>query len=118
MAGVARVGEERLKTFCIGILTAVGVPTAGARQVADCLVSANLQGVDTHGVARLSTYVRRIREGAVDARGQPRVISTHGAVALADGANALGPVAACFGMDIAIARARELTLVARSTTSG
>jgi LDH2 family malate/lactate/ureidoglycolate dehydrogenase len=108
MAGAARVGEERLETFCAGILTAVGVPAPGARQVADCLVSANLQGVDTHGVARLPTYVRRIRQGAIDARGLPRVVSTNGAVALVDGANALGPLAACFGMDIAMARAREL----------
>lgn len=108
MAQAARFfPPQTLNRFCMAMLAAVGVPEAGAMQVADCLVSANLQGVDTHGVARLPTYVRRIKEGAIDPRGVPQVVSRHGAVGLVDGANALGPIAACSAMDIAVESARE-----------
>lgn len=106
MGETHRIDAEALRRFCQSILVAVEVPPAGAEVVADCLVSSNLQGIDTHGVARLPTYVRRINEGAVDPRGEPKVASRQGAVGLVDGANALGPIAAAKGMDLAIELAR------------
>ena len=108
MAEPRRVKPQALRCFCEVVLAGVGVPEKAAALAADCLVTANLQGVDTHGVARLPTYVRRIKEGAIDPRGEPRIVSRHGATAIVDGANALGPVAAAAAMDIAVTSARDL----------
>lgn len=108
MAEAWLVEPQALRRFCETVLTNVKVPEAAATLVADCLVSANLQGVDTHGVARLPTYVRRIKEGAIDPRGEPWVVSRRGAVAILDGANALGPIAATAAMDLAMGSARDL----------
>lgn len=108
MAEKQRVQPQALQRFCQAVLCSVNVPGPGADVVSDCLVSANVQGVDTHGVARLPTYVRRIQEGAVDPRGEPRVVSRRGAVAILDGANALGPIAATAAMDLAVENARQL----------
>ena len=108
MAEARRIQSHALQRFCETVLTAVNVPGPAAGLVADCLVSANLQGVDTHGVARLPTYVRRIKEGAVNPCGEPRVVSRRGAVAILDGANALGPIAATAAMDFAVGSARDL----------
>lgn len=102
-----RVPARALRSFCEALLQALAVPQAGARLVADCLVSANLQGVDTHGMARLPTYARRLREGAIDPKAQPRIATQRGATAIVDGANALGPIAACLAMDVAVQGARE-----------
>ena len=102
-----RVDAEALRRFCEALLTSVDVPRLAAGVVADCLVSSNLHGIDTHGVARLPTYIRRINEGAVDPRGEPTIASRRGAVGLVDGANALGPIAATKAMDLAVQLARE-----------
>jgi LDH2 family malate/lactate/ureidoglycolate dehydrogenase len=107
MVDARRVDAEALRRFCQTILVNVNVPHEAADVVADCLVSSNLQGLDTHGVARLPTYVRRISEGAVDPRGEPKIVSRRGAVGLVDGANALGPIAATRAMDFAVDLARE-----------
>jgi LDH2 family malate/lactate/ureidoglycolate dehydrogenase len=107
MAAARRVDPEALRRFCRAVLVNVEVPGAAADLVADCLVSSNLHGVDTHGVARLPTYVRRIDEGAVDPRGDPKIVSRRGAVGIMDGANALGPIAAAKAMDVAVDWARE-----------
>jgi LDH2 family malate/lactate/ureidoglycolate dehydrogenase len=107
MPDVERIDASALRRFCEAVLTQVDVPDAAARLVADCLVSANLHGVDTHGVVRLPTYVRRIAQGAIDPRAEPFVAVRHGAVAIVDAANALGPIGAAKGMELAIACARE-----------
>lgn len=98
MAATGRYPAERLERFCAAALAELGVRDEDARTVADCLVSANLGGVDTHGVARLPTYLRRIAQGAINPRATVRVVSSRGAVTVIDGDNALGPVAALAGM--------------------
>lgn len=102
-----RIEAHALQRFCETVLASVDVPGAAAALVADCLVSANLYGVDTHGVARLPTYIRRIDEGAIDPRGTPFIVTRRSAVAIVDGANALGPIAAAFAMDLAVSCARD-----------
>lgn len=102
-----RTKPQALRRFCETVLAGVGVPPEAAAVTADCLVSANLQGVDTHGIARLPTYLRRIKQGAIDPRGEPRIDSERGATAILDGANALGPVAGTTAMDVAVRLARH-----------
>lgn len=107
MPEVRHFAPSRLHAFCCTALQALGVQADKAAIVADCLVAANLNGVDTHGMARLPTYLRRIAQGAINPKGHPAVATEHAAVAVLDGDNALGPVAAQAGMAEAIARARH-----------
>jgi len=44
--------------FTFQIFQKIGCPENDARQAADALLSADLRGIDSHGVARLSGYVR------------------------------------------------------------
>jgi len=44
------------------------VPEADAAIVAACLVSADLRGVDTHGLTRLPGYLDRVRRGLTNSR--------------------------------------------------
>ena len=57
----ARYGAEDLNALTAAIFRAEGLPPADAMVVAESLVSANLRGVDTHGVARVPAYVERFR---------------------------------------------------------
>jgi len=50
--------SDHLKYFTSQIFLRMGCPEEEAQIAADCLNQADLRGVDSHGVARLSGYVR------------------------------------------------------------
>ena len=122
-AGAARrVSAEGLRAFVCGVLTAVGVPPADAAIVADCLVSANLMGVDSHGVVRLAHYVRRLENGTVKARPTLAFERRAPALGILDGDDGLGHVVAWRASTHAMELAREAgsgtVLVRRSSHFG
>ena len=57
----ARVAAD---AFARSLLQAHGVPPEDAATIAGCLVSADLRGVDTHGLCRLPIYLERVRARA------------------------------------------------------
>ena len=67
----------------------------------------SLRGTDSHGVARLPVYVERLRAGAINPRPRPSVERRDGAVALVDGDQGPGQVAALHATDVSIELARE-----------
>ena len=77
-----RYRAEDLHEFCCAVLKKVNVPQEDAQEVGACLVLADLRGVDSHGVIRLSVYALRIRKNVVNAGAMPRIIRTHAAAAL------------------------------------
>jgi LDH2 family malate/lactate/ureidoglycolate dehydrogenase len=108
--------------FARRLLLAHGVPQADAAIIAGCLISADLRGVDTHGLTRLPGYLDRVRRGLIEPR--PRLAPqrvTPVATAL-DGQNGFGFVVGARAMQEAIAIARELGIgvvsVRRSTHFG
>jgi LDH2 family malate/lactate/ureidoglycolate dehydrogenase len=89
------------------VLERLDVPPLDAREVAACLIKAELRGVDSHGLVRLPVYARRVQAGAVNARPQIRLHSSATAAALVDGDNGLGPVVAARAIDAAVDLARQ-----------
>ncbi|MGI4737039.1 MAG: Ldh family oxidoreductase, partial [Janthinobacterium lividum] len=49
---------QQLFTFAEQVFLAIGCPPDDATLATETLLSADLRGVDSHGVARLSGYVR------------------------------------------------------------
>jgi LDH2 family malate/lactate/ureidoglycolate dehydrogenase len=98
------VGE--LTRFVDAILQGAGVPAERAKIAADCLVAANLRGVDSHGIQLLPFYVEQLLAGEVDGRADGKVASESGSCLVFDGQNALGQWVAeqCCGHAIRIAR--------------
>ncbi|MEM0057900.1 MAG: Ldh family oxidoreductase [Candidatus Bathyarchaeia archaeon] len=95
------VKAEDLLGFCMNILKRVGVSEENSRIVADSLVMANLRGVDSHGVARLPTYVERVLRGYINPNGLIEIVKEHGATALIDAHNNFGQVAAMHAVNLA-----------------
>ena len=62
------VAADDLSAFVENILVAVGVPRTDAAIVSDCLLAANLSGIDSHGIVRLAHYVRRLENGTIQTR--------------------------------------------------
>ena len=66
--------SEYLKEFTIKVFKSMGCPEAHAITAADCLNQADLRGVDSHGVARLSGYVRLWELNRLNANPQIKII--------------------------------------------
>ncbi|MCS7477826.1 Ldh family oxidoreductase [Umezawaea endophytica] len=105
-----RVDHPELRDFASRCLTAVGVSDEDAATVVDVLVSADLRGVDSHGVARLRRYVDGVRAGTIDPRAAAVVMTETPATATLDAGNGLGQPASCAAVDLAMAKAAETGL--------
>ncbi|KAF2194466.1 Malate/L-lactate dehydrogenase [Zopfia rhizophila CBS 207.26] len=96
------------RAFVEEVLVGNGVPRKNAIIVAQCLVEADLRGVDTHGMNRIPSYMVRIRQGVLDPKASPTLHQITPAVAQVDGHNGFGFLAAHMGMAAAIGMAKEL----------
>ena len=97
---------ERLRDFTFGILTEMGCPKDQAKTATEVLLSADLRGVDSHGVARLSGYVRLWEKGRINSKPDLKVIYETPSTAVVDGDGGLGLVVAPFAMQVAIEKAK------------
>ena len=104
---------EVLTDFARRLLEAAGAPATKARLVADCLVDANLRGVDSHGVQLLTFYLERLGRREVDPLADGRVVSENGGCLVYDGENGLGQVVSdiCRGHAVRLAKQRGLSMV-------
>jgi L-2-hydroxycarboxylate dehydrogenase (NAD+) len=91
-SGLETFPIERLHQFTTRVLEACGVPGDDARQAAEVLASADLRGIDTHGVARLPQYVEMLRLGRINPRPSITVVRESPSTATLDGDNGLGLV--------------------------
>ncbi len=101
---------EAMTDFAQAVLAANGLPAADARVMAECLVKADLRGVDTHGVARLPIYLDRLRRGLVNARPSFRPQRVTPVAAVLDAQNAFGFLAGLCAIREAVAIAQGLGL--------
>src|SRR4051794_8278032 len=90
------------------ILLAWGMPEDNAETTADILSWADLHGVDSHGMSMIPGYDRLRRQGRAKMQAMPRIVKETAVSALVDGDGGLGPVPAKSGMQVAIAKAKEL----------
>ena len=96
---------ERLREFTARTFLHFGVPPADADRAADVLATSDLRGIDSHGVARLRSYVDMLDEGRINPRPNIRVIRELPATATVDGDNGLGLVVGPKANEIAMAKA-------------
>ncbi len=101
------ISERDLHDVVRRVLDAAGASAENASRMADALVSANMRGVDTHGVFHLNGYVQAILDGKLDAAARPSIVRETANSALVDGNRTFGHVAAKFATDIAVRKAKE-----------
>src|SRR5919112_967754 len=99
------VAPDVAKAFVGALLTAHGLSEEDAGIVAECLVRADLRGVDTHGMMRLPGYLDRLRRGLINANPKLEPKRVTPVAASLDGQDGFGFVVATRAMDEAIAMA-------------
>ncbi len=102
-----RIDAEKLKEYVCKVIEAFNVPEHDARIVADVLVTADLFGIESHGVQRLGRYVRGLKSGSIKAKPQIKVVRDSPACALIDGDSGLGQVVCMKAVQIAIEKAEK-----------
>src|SRR5690606_29360324 len=97
---------NRLLIFTKNIFLKMGCSEADAKTAAHVLLSADLRGVDSHGVARLSGYVRLWEAGRINPNPKIKIVHETPSTGVVDGDSGLGLVVAPFAMQLAIDKAK------------
>ncbi len=99
---------QQLADFTKSVFSKIGCNIEDADVATKALLSADLRGIDSHGVARLSGYVRLWEAKRVNATPDIKVIHETPSTAVVDGDSGLGLVVAPFAMHIAIEKAKQV----------
>jgi LDH2 family malate/lactate/ureidoglycolate dehydrogenase len=98
---------ETLKVFTLSTFKKIGCSDAHARLSTEVLLSADLRGIDSHGLARLSGYIRLWEAKRINANPDIKIIHESPSTAVVDGDGGLGLVVAPHAMNIAIEKAKQ-----------
>jgi LDH2 family malate/lactate/ureidoglycolate dehydrogenase len=107
-----RFQPDALRSLTSRLAVAVGVRPGDAEIFARIVVDADLHGVSTHGVSRLSIYLERINRELIDPRAEIAVARNAGCVLALDASNGMGQIQAVKALDMLLPLARQHGLAA------
>jgi L-2-hydroxycarboxylate dehydrogenase (NAD+) len=97
---------NHLYRFTQAVFKSMGCSDEHAAIATKVLLSADIRGIDSHGVARLTGYVRLWEAGRINAKPEIRIVHETPSTAVVDGDAGLGLVVAPFAMQVAIDKAK------------
>ena len=105
-----RVPVKKLVEFIEEALKAMGIPAEDANIIADVVITSDLWGIASHGIAHLKMYHERIKAGLQLPVTSWSVVKDTPTTAVVDGGNGMGMVVGFNAMKIAIDKARQYGL--------
>ena len=99
---------SQLRSFTEQIFLSIGFSEADAILAANVLISADLRGVDSHGIARLAGYVRLYDHERLNPKPNIRIVHQTPSTAVVDGDRGVGLVVGPKTMEIVIEKARNV----------
>ena len=99
---------DQLIRFVHQVFIKIGCNEADAALAAKVLLSADARGVDSHGIARLSGYIRLWEAKRVNPTPSIHVVHETPSTAVVDGDSGLGLVVAPYAMKVAINKAKNV----------
>lgn len=97
-----------LQTFTRSVLEHMGCSKEHAGLATEALLAADLRGIDSHGIARLSGYVRLWEAKRINTTPRIGVVHETPSTAVVDGDAGLGLVVGPRAMEIAMEKARQV----------
>ena len=94
--------------FTNAVFKKIGCSVEHVGTATKALLSADVRGIDSHGVARLSGYVRLWEAKRINATPDIKIIHETPSTAVVDGDSGLGLVIAPFAMQMAIEKAKQV----------
>ena len=99
---------EGLKNLLVEMLVKKGMFAVEAEIGAQRLIEADLRGIPSHGSRAIGRYLEAMDRGEIDPRAQTITERETAAMAVLNGGEGLGHVAASKGMELAIEKAKEV----------
>jgi LDH2 family malate/lactate/ureidoglycolate dehydrogenase len=106
MMAVHTINWEALRAYCQKIFMSLGVPESEALVAADCLVDADLCGVESHGVSRMTVYTKRLETKVVSAVFKVSAERDYPAGLTLNGCNSMGMLVGKYAMEKCVERAK------------
>ena len=97
-----------LKQFTNAVFLKMNCPVEDAEKATDVLLAADLRGIDSHGIARLSSYVRLWKNGRINSTPDVHIVHETPSTAVVDGDSGLGLVVAPKAMTVAMEKAEQV----------
>ena len=98
---------DKLRLFVSKKLSDLDVPIDDAEICADVIISADLFGIESHGISRLKYYCDRISDGIQNPVTSVDIVKETPTTAVIDGNNGMGQVVAHKAMSVAIEKATQ-----------
>ncbi len=99
---------KELNAFAEAVFLKMGCSDTDAKLATKVLLSADLRGIDSHGIARLVGYVRLWEVGRINTQPNIQIIHETPSTAVIDGDRGLGLIVAPSAMKIAMAKAKQV----------
>src|SRR5688500_6223791 len=97
---------KSLRSFTSSVLQHMGCSQQDAALATEVLLSADLRGIDSHGIARLSGYLRLWEAKRINSNPKIKIVHETPSTAVVDGDGGLGLVVAPKAMEVAISKAK------------
>ena len=111
MPKILRYNKQDLIDYTVKFMEKLEVPPRDAAIVGDVLIEADLRGVSSHGLIRLSAYYgNRLKKGYMDPATPTRVIGETDTTIAFDGGNGLGQVNGVRAMKACIEKASKSSI--------
>ncbi len=104
--GTCYLPVSTVQDFMVDVFAALGVPDEDARIASEVLISADLRGIESHGIGRLKYYYDRIKRGQHRPVTRFEIVREGPTTALVDGNHGMGHVIGVKAMRVAIEKAR------------
>lgn len=101
------IAVSQLRALCSDAFERAGLSPDDARTGAEVLSTTDAWGVFTHGSKALRGYLKRLLAGGLRPNGRPRLEREGPSWAIINGDSSLGMVTSVYGMEVAMAKARE-----------
>lgn len=98
---------EALERFCDDVFKAFGFSEEESAQVSDVLLTADLYGIESHGMQRMVRYHKGIEKGQIHLDAKPEVVFETPVSAVVDGHSGMGQLISIYAMSKAIEKAEK-----------
>jgi len=100
------ISANLLHDYAVAVFRGAGLDAEDAHDVADHLVDANLLGMDSHGIIRVSEYLQCLDDKHVIANRHMKVVKDGGAFALVDGQFGFGQTIGKQAVNLGVGKAK------------
>lgn len=102
-----RLPESRVRQFCIDVFQGYGFSKSESVDITDVLLTADLYGIESHGIQRLIRYHDGIKDGSILPKAKYECTHETKLSAVINAHMGMGQVVAKAAMEFAIAKAKE-----------